>query len=131
MIGLDTNVVVRYLMQDDPRQSRQATAVLESLSSDDPAYVTLVTVVEIVWVLESGYDLNCEQVSKAIAGLLAARELRIDRAQNVIQALRVYQRGRVDFADALIERLSAEAGCEHTLTFDVRAAKEGGMKLVG
>ena len=68
--------------------------------------------------------------ARFVAGLLASRDLRVDRAENVIQALRVYQRGKVDFADTLIERLSAEAGCEYTLTFDIQAAKAGGMKLI-
>ena len=77
MIGLDTNVVVRYLMQDDPRQSRRATQVIEALTVDEPAFLPIVTIVELVWVLESSYELTRTQVAQALAGLLDSRELRV------------------------------------------------------
>jgi predicted nucleic-acid-binding protein len=130
MIGLDTNVVVRYLMQDDPRQSRKATQLMESLTSDDPAFVSIVTIVELVWVLESSYGLTRAQVVLALAGLLDARELRVDRAESVTQALRAYRTGNADFADALSERVSHDAGCDATLTFDVAAVRDAGMRAI-
>ena len=130
MIGLDTNVIVRYLMQDDPTQARKAVAVIESLPEHEPAFLSVVTIVEIVWVLESSFELDREQVALAVSGLLEARELIVDRAPCVAQAVRAYRRGKADFADTLIERISKDAGCEATLTFDARAARDAGMRLI-
>jgi predicted nucleic-acid-binding protein len=130
MIGLDSNVIVRYLMQDDPKQSQRATRLIEALSSEAPGFVPLVAVVEIAWVLTSCYDLKREQVSEAMHGILRSKEFVVDRAQQVAQALRVYKAGSADFADCLIERGSTSAGCERTVTFDASAAKSAGMTLI-
>lgn len=130
MIGLDTNVLVRYIMQDDAKQSRRATRLIESLSADDPAFIPLVALVELVWVLSSSYDLDRAQVAQALDALIRSRELRIDRADLVVQALRRFSAGSADFADCLIERLASDAGCAETLTFDVAAARSAGMKLM-
>lgn len=127
MIGLDTNVVVRYIMQDDPVQSKVAATVIGALTADEPGFVSLVTVVELVWVLESAYDLPREQVAAAIAGLLVAREIVVDRAEVIGQALRLYRAGKPDFADALIERIGRHAGCERTVSFDAKAVRDAGM----
>ena len=130
MIGLDTNVLVRYIMQDDAVQSPLATSLIESCSAAAPAFVPLVTVVELFWVMSSSYELDRRQLAEAIEGLLRAKELVVERAEIVWQALRVFQRARADFADILIERSAAAAGCAMTLTFDRGAAKSGGMTLV-
>lgn len=131
MIGLDTNVLVRYIMQDDPKQSRQATELIESLDDDAPGFVTLVCVVELYWVLTSCYDLSDEQVKRALEALLRTRQIVVDRAEQVLRALRVFGDGKADFADCLIERAAAAAGCDRVLTFDVRASKYAGMTLLG
>jgi predicted nucleic-acid-binding protein len=131
MIGLDTNVLVRYIMQDDARQSPLATRLVESLSADSPGFVPLVSVVELAWVLSSAYELDRAQLVQAFEGLLRTKELVVDRAETVWKALRTFQRASADFADCLIERSAAAAGCERTATFDRGAAKECGMKLLG
>jgi predicted nucleic-acid-binding protein len=130
MIGLDTNVIVRYVMQDDPKQSQKATQLIEALSADALGFVPLVAVVELVWVLTSCYDLKRDQVAQAIDGILRAKEFIVDRTEQVAQALRVYKTGSADFADCLIERGAMSAGCERTMTFDVSAAKSAGMTLI-
>jgi predicted nucleic-acid-binding protein len=130
MIGLDTNVIVRYVMQDDPKQSQKATRLIEALSSETPGFVPLVAVVEIAWVLTSCYDLKREQVAEAMGGILRSKEFVVDRAEQVAQALRVYKTGSADFADCLIERGSTSAGCERTMTLDASAAKSAGMTLI-
>lgn len=129
MIGLDTNIVVRYLLQDDRGQARIATGVFERLTAESPGFLSVVTMVELVWVLESSYELAREQVAQAIAGLLAARELVVDRAETVGLALRVYQSGKADFADALVAGIGRQAGCKQTLTFNAMAARDAGMTL--
>jgi predicted nucleic-acid-binding protein len=130
MIGLDTNVLVRYIMQDDPRQSAKATTLMESLKVDRPGFVGVVSIVELYWVLTSCYDLTNDQVRQALDILLRTREIVVDRADEVLRALKVFETGKADFADCLIERMAASAGCEQTMTFDSGAAKHAGMTLI-
>jgi predicted nucleic-acid-binding protein len=130
MIGLDTNVVVRYIMQDDPKQAAKAAKIIEALTPDDPGFITLVSVVEIVWVLTSCYDLQREQISQLLEQLLSTQALQVDNAETVWRAQRIYQGSKADFADCLIERIAFSAGCLRTVTFDVRASKSAGMKLI-
>ena len=130
MIGLDTNVLVRYIMQDDARQSSLATRLIESLSVESPGFVPLVSIVEFAWVLSSAYELDRGQVVSAFEALLRAKEIMVERAETVWKALRVYEGTNADFADCLIERSAAIAGCERTMTFDRGAVKGCGMTLV-
>lgn len=130
MTGLDTSVLVRYIMQDDPRQSALATRLLESLTADAPGFVSLISVVELSWVLSSAYELDRVQLVQAIEALLRTKEIVVDRAETVWKAVRLFQSAHADFADCLIERSAAAAGCERTMTFDRGAAKGCGMTLV-
>lgn len=130
MIGLDTNVLVRYIMQDDAKQSPKATRLIESLDVDRPGFITLISVIELYWVLTSCYELSGQQVKQALETLLRARQIVVDQADQVLRALRVYEGGKADFADCLIERTAAAAGCTETVTFDTGAAKNAGMTLV-
>jgi predicted nucleic-acid-binding protein len=130
MIGLDTNVLVRYIMQDDPKQSPMATGLIESLDSDNPGYITMVSVVELYWVMTSSYELSGQQVSQALQAILRTKQLLVERADQVMRALRVFDEGKADFADCLIERSAAGAGCTQIMTFDVGASKHAGMALI-
>lgn len=130
MIGLDTNVLVRYIMQDDAKQAAKATKLIESLSPEHPGFVTLVSVIELVWVLSSCFDLTREQISQALDALLRAKQLVVDQADQVVRALRTYSSSSADFADCLIERTASSAGCAKTMTFDVAASKQAGMTLI-
>ena len=130
MIGLDTNVLVRYIMQDDAKQSALANKLIEGLTEAVPGYLSLVTIVELVWVLESAYDLTRQQVTAAVRNLLLVNVFKVDRVAVVASALRSYTEGTADVANCLIERSAALAGCRRTLTFDRAAAKTGGMVLI-
>jgi predicted nucleic-acid-binding protein len=130
MIGLDTNVLVRYIMQDDPRQSAKATKLIESLEVDRPGFISVVSIIELYWVLTSCYDLTNDQVRQALDLLLRTRQIIVDRADQVLRALKIFDSGKADFADCLIERTAASAGCEQTMTFDVGAARHAGMTLI-
>jgi predicted nucleic-acid-binding protein len=130
MIGLDTNVLVRYIMQDDAKQAPQATRFVESLSPEAPGFLPLVAVVELAWVLSSAYDLDRAQLVEAFEGVLRTKELVIERAEVVWKALRAFQSANADFADCLIAHSAASAGCEKTMTFDRGAAKSAGMTLL-
>jgi predicted nucleic-acid-binding protein len=130
MIGLDSNVLVRYIMQDDAKQAAKAAALVESLTVEVPGFVSLVSVVELGWVLSSSYGLTRQQVAQTLDLLLRTKQMVVDRADQVLSALRVFKGGTADFADCLIERTAASAGCDRTMTFDAGAAKTAGMTLI-
>ncbi|MGL5909463.1 MAG: PIN domain-containing protein, partial [Phycicoccus sp.] len=130
VIGLDTNVVVRYLVQDDPDQSAAASALVDGLTATEPGYLSLVTVVETYWVLRRAYRVSAERCVDLLENLLDARELRVDRA-DVVRAVIPASRRGLDLADAVIAELGRAAGCTHTVTFDRRAARDGTMRLLG
>ncbi|MEK6789621.1 MAG: type II toxin-antitoxin system VapC family toxin [Pseudomonadota bacterium] len=130
MIGLDTNVILRYIMQDDPVQARQATALIESLTADEPGFIPLIVLVEMVWVLFSAYRLNRHQVAQVLEQLAQLKEIRLDSTDLVLKALRIFKAGTADFSDCLIERIAANQGCQKTVTFDIAAAKSAGMVLL-
>ena len=131
MIGLDTNVLVRYITQDDDKQSALANSLIDSLEASSAGYVTLVTVTELNWVLESVYGVTRHQFVEVMQTLMALNTIKLDRAAVVASAVRVYSSSKADFSDCLIERLSASAGCDQTMTFDKAAAKMAGMVLIG
>lgn len=130
MIGLDTNIVVRYIAQDDAAQSPKATKLFESLSNENPGFITLVSIVELVWVMQGCYKATKEESVAILQTLLHTREILIENAEVVIKALHVYSASSADFADCLIERSANNAKCTRTMTFDSNAAKTAGMLLV-
>lgn len=130
MIGLDTNVLVRYIMQDDTLQAAKATRLLESLSVDAPGYLPIVALVELFWVLSSCYRLERPQLVEALEGLLYTKEIVIENAEIVWKAVRTYRTSSADFPDCLIAGTAASAGCQQTMTFDRKAAKNSGMNLI-
>ena len=130
MIGLDTNVLVRYVTQDDPVQSPKASELIESLTTLSPGFVSLVSVVELVWVLQSCYQSAKNDIVVVLETLLRTRELTIEHAEVIWQAVRRFTTTKADFADCLIERSGHVAQCEYTATFDVMASKVVGMKLI-
>jgi predicted nucleic-acid-binding protein len=131
MVGLDTNVLVRYIAQDDPKQSAQATRLIESLSAAEPGFVASVVLVEAVWVMEDIYAATRECLGEIVQALLEAEALVIQSAEQVWRALAAFRKGKADFADCLITRICAAEGCDVTWTFDKAAARDGGMKLIG
>jgi predicted nucleic-acid-binding protein len=131
MIGLDTNVVVRYLAQDDPVQSAKATQIFERrLTEQEPGFVSLVTMVETVWVLDTVYGLAAREIAQAVERMLQADTLVIQNEQEVFTAVVALKSGRGSFADALVGALGAWAGCGSTLTFDRNAARLEGFEVV-
>ncbi|KTB65756.1 type II toxin-antitoxin system VapC family toxin [Pseudomonas allii] len=128
MIGLDTNVLVRYVTQDDPVQSAKASELIESLTTASPGFISLVSIVELVWVLQSCYQSAKSDVVIVLETLLRTRELTVEHGEIIWQALRKFVANKADFADCLIERCAHAAGCEYTATFDLNAIKTTGMK---
>jgi predicted nucleic-acid-binding protein len=129
MIGLDTNILVRYVMQDDPIQSATATAWIEErLSPENPGFISVVAIAETVWVLGRTYDVADPDIAAAIERLLQADLLVIENEQQVFAATIVLKENRGSFADALIAAVGVKAGCSSTLTFDRRALRLPGFK---
>ncbi len=127
MIGLDTNVIVRYLTQDDPAQSKKTNDLIDNtLTPAQPGFITLISVVELVWVLESCYDQSRESVHEVLSALLTPRQLMIENAEMVHLALkRLSISNGGDFSDALIAVISEFSGCDLVKTFDKKAVKAG------
>lgn len=131
MIGLDANVVVRYLTQDDARQSAIATRVFErELSAEQPGFVALVTLCEVAWVLEDCYGATRERIEHVIEGLLTSRQLVVELRDVAWRALRTFAAGKADFSDALIGAIARANGAEVTLTFDKAAGALPEFKLL-
>jgi predicted nucleic-acid-binding protein len=129
MIGLDTNVMVRYLTQDDPVQSRRATEIFEQqLTAERPGFLCVVTVAETVWVLDRAYGLTTQEIAAALERMLQTDVLMIENEQEVFTAMIALKEKRGTFADALIAALGAKAGCKHTLTFDQKALGLSGFQ---
>jgi predicted nucleic-acid-binding protein len=130
MIGLDTNILVRYLTQDDARQSKRATDIVEKeLSSDWPGFVSSVVLIEVCWVLSGVYKVKKEDVMFIVMELLNAEDLQIEHHEETWKAHRLAVTQGLDFSDALIGMVHQAYGCEYTLTFDKKAAKGGVFKL--
>lgn len=131
MIGLDTNVLVRYLVQDDPTQSRHAARLIESMTVASPGFISQVVLVETVWVLESCYDADAGKIVEILETLLRIGSLVVERADVVWRALHQFRQDGGDFSDALIMATASDAGCTAVHTFDKIAVKRSGMTLLG
>ena len=130
MIGLDTNVIVRYVMRDDPAQTKAADALIEGFTARDPGYVSHITLVEVWWVLTRVYKLKDADVAAFFDNLLNTASLLTQNPDFVHKALRAVKTNHADFADALIVTVSADDGCTETKTFDIQAAQRAGMTLL-
>lgn len=130
MIGLDTNVLVRYCAQDHKVQSDQAATLMESLTDQAPGFVSLVTLVELVWVMQGAYKANKADIVTILQMLLQTREIVIENAEVVLQALARFAESKAGFADCLIERSGYRSGCIYTVTFDNDAAATADMRLL-
>lgn len=125
MIGLDTNVLVRYFTQDDPQQSARASRLIESrCRPESPGYVSLVTVCELVWVLSSGYGYGRTDITRLLRGILTTAALTVEESERVWNALRRYELGKAGFADYLIGYACREAGAAPVYTFDRHAVTD-------
>lgn len=128
MIALDTNVLVRYLVEDDRQQSaRAAKLVDEAVESETPLYVSDIVLCETVWVLASAYRVPRAELASLLRRLLHAKALRFDAADVLLRALDAFEGGKGEFADYLIRESARAAGCEKVATFDRALLKEGGF----
>ncbi|WP_020558414.1 PIN domain-containing protein [Thiofilum flexile] len=131
MIGLDTNVIVRYLTQDDPIQSPLASTFIEQqLSTNNLGVISQIVLCEVAWVLSRAYHYPREQVAQALHALLTCQEFQVECADLAILAWHDYVQGNADFSDYLLARTHQQLGADYTITFDRKAAHTATFKLL-
>ena len=130
MIGLDTNVLLRYFLNDDPLQSPKARRIISSLTSADPGWVGISAVLEFVWVLTSKNRAQRSLIAATLDQLLAQDTVVVEQDKVVALAVRQFRFSRAEFADCLIAASAQAAGCTRTVTFDRIAARDAGMELL-
>lgn len=122
MIGLDSNVLLRLFIDDNPAQTEQALRLVARLDEDEPGFVSLIALVETVWTLRRQLLFKRTAIMELVNNLLNSRELRLQESEVVAMALDAMAASKADFADCLIGLLNQKAGCSRTYTFDRRAA---------
>ena len=131
MIAVDTNVLLRYIVRDDPDQFERATEFFKKRTSADPAYVSLVVLAELAWVLRRHYRYSSAQILGLLKALLDTVELSFELEEVLAPYFSRMKDLKGDVADHLVALSSMNAGCRHTVTFDRAAAKSvNGMELL-
>jgi predicted nucleic-acid-binding protein len=130
VIALDTNVLVRFLVQDDTDQARIAGDIFDQLTDAEPGFVSREVLIELVWVLERAYGYGRAQIAGALDGLLSSTELRIEAGDDVGSALDLYRNDGFGFADLMIAAAARRAGAAELVTFDRKAARLLGVRLL-
>jgi predicted nucleic-acid-binding protein len=124
MLGIDTNVLVRFLVRDDLAQFEKARQLIEQeVSAGKQVVINQLVLLETEWVLRSRYSLTKQQMMETISALLAARDVHFEDEPAVEEALFVWRDAPADFADCLIGARNRRLGCRATASFDVKAAK--------
>lgn len=123
MIGLDTNILARFLTKDadDPAQAEASRAVIAQCTPARPGYINRIVLCELVWVLSHTYGEGRSAVGDVIDWLLRTSEFMVEDALEVRQALDLYRTGKADYTDCLLAVLNERAGCAGTRTFDRNA----------
>lgn len=128
MLGLDTNVLVRFLVKDDPEQySRARRLIRDEVRGGGTVFLSLLVLLETEWVLRSRYGYSKDNIMEAIVGMLESADLAIEDETSVEQALMSWRDSRAEFADCLIGARHRNLGCRATATFDARAASLPGF----
>jgi len=130
MIGLDTNVLVQFLLRDNRLQSRKAKDLITSLEGDQRAFVSAVVLIELAWVLRYAYQRSKEEVSDILNQLARIQSLQIEHAEIFFIAVAASANSQVELGDYFIAGLAQAAGCSCTLTFDRAASRAAGMTLL-
>ena len=134
MIGLDTNVLVRYLAQDDARQAALASRLIETgLSAARPGFISLVVLAELCWVLHRLYSATMDELTAMLDDLLSTPQFHLERRDVVQAAIRRFKAGKsrkAGVVDALIAQIAESEGCTHIFTFDRAAVRAAGMTLL-
>jgi predicted nucleic-acid-binding protein len=131
MIGIDTNLLVRHLVQDDEAQAKLADGFLQrNCTAEDPGFVNSIVLCELVWTLERTYGYARSDIARMLDNLFITRELHIENRPLAISALGRFKSSNIEFSDALICEGNIAAGCTATATFDRKAARQAGFLAV-
>jgi predicted nucleic-acid-binding protein len=128
MFALDTNVLVRYIVQDDKAQTERAVKVIDSLRSEKPAFISCIVLCELNWVLKSFYKISKKERLDVLQKILSVAVFDVERLDVCLKAHKLYEKGSADFSDYIIQQTGAEAGYSSLLTFDKNALKNTGFK---
>jgi predicted nucleic-acid-binding protein len=132
MIGVDTNILVRYFTGDDSEQAQTVERIIENYcGAPNSLFINNIVMCELVWVLERGYKYSREQVGIVINQMLLTEEFAFEKPELLWLALNEYVQNKLDYSDALIGLINESSGCHETLTFDQSAAKANNFKLAG
>lgn len=127
MIALDTNVLARFVLQDDPVQSAKANRAIAALTPENPGFVPAVVLCELVWVLQSSYKMPRSDCAETLEHILSVTSLKVEHDNLCWNALRAYRWEKADFCDFFIQELAHASGCDTVLTFDKAALKSPGF----
>ncbi len=130
MIALDTNVLVRFLVDDDAEQVQAARTLLESLTAERPAFICREVMIELVWVLERAYRLPRDRIAAVLEGLIATEGLEVEATNDVARAASGYRQGDAGFADLMITSAAARSGASPLYTFDKQLGRVEGTALL-
>ena len=131
MIALDTNVLVRFLAQDDDAQFEVAAGLIEGCTSDAPGYVCREVIIELVWVLERAYKYSREDIAEALLSIVTASQLSVENAQDIASVVNLYRDEGYDFADLMIRQAAQRTENRILKTFDQKLARLDGVELLG
>ena len=128
MYALDTNVIIRYLVQDDKKQAQKASDFIENLNDDNLGFISCIVLCEINWVLKTAYKVPKKQCIEVLNNIVSIANFEIENLDCCLAALRHYKSGQADFSDYLIQSISQLKGCNSVITFDKKALKGEGFK---
>lgn len=130
-VGLDTNILVRYLTQDDPNQAKKANKLMDNyINKKQSLFINNIVFCELIWVLERGYKYSRQQIAGCIKNLLCSQEFAFEHLDVLWISLQKYDKENMDFADVLISELNATYGCIFTYSFDNKASRLPNFKLL-
>lgn len=131
MMGVDTNILVRLFIEENPQQTALAVRFFDARSVDSPAHISLIVIAEFAWVLGKTYKFGHDRIGAAIGQLLESSDVIIERADIVKGAVEKFDHAKIDLADLLIAEINRQAECQTTVTFDRNASKRiPGMELL-
>lgn len=129
-IGLDTNLLVRYITNDDPGQADKVEDLFDSLRDNSTLVINRVVLAELDWVLTQVYEYSKGDFLKVIDQMFATQKIAFSDPNLVKEACRLYTKSNADFADCYLGVINADLGCETTYTFDKQASKLSLFTLV-
>ncbi|AFZ45745.1 PilT protein domain protein [Halothece sp. PCC 7418] len=128
MYAIDTNVLIRYIIEDDPEQAQKATEAIEQLTTEKQGFISCIVLCELNWVLKTAYKISKPERVATLQKVLSVPVFEIEQLDCCLKALRRYEKGKADFSDYLIQQIGEKHGYEILLTFDQKASRETGFQ---